>query len=144
MLYFMEIPNLKWMIWEYPYFRKPPNGDFHELIRVSFWMILKQTSTHVSSINGGLHRKKTSIFRKMNAYFWTSKSFMEPTWILHTSSFYWINWGKKGFKYRTPGVNPPNAENNLPETQEWQYLPVSKVETSNLPQFLWCVFVWPS
>ena len=24
MVYFMENPNLKWMIWGYPYFRKPP------------------------------------------------------------------------------------------------------------------------
>ena len=24
MVYFMENPNLKWMIWWYPYFRKPP------------------------------------------------------------------------------------------------------------------------
>ena len=28
MVYFMENPNLKWMIWGYPYFRKPPSYNY--------------------------------------------------------------------------------------------------------------------
>ena len=36
-----ENPNLKWMIWRYPYFRKPPDGNMHQpvLPQRNWWQV---------------------------------------------------------------------------------------------------------